>query len=285
MFCSVKELACLLADNAIKTAAVAVGFSLAGAASAFALPQFTLDPAAAGLTGAAFTADNIILSDFATVAFTPNGTGGQNFTDNGILAVSGFQLGSSPVTVSGLNTTFGLYLQFTGTGTQNTLGLGDSTVGTFSSLNYNLYGYAVSGAVTYLPSDTTPAGVSDPVLLATGALIAGGVGATAIGNLGVVPNANTLLTISPTAASFFESPTPFYNADFAAFTNTLSEVAVNSSGFVITEGGGSANFLEVSEPTSLALLATGFGGLMWFGGRRKHNNGSTQRVARALSQN
>ena len=137
----------------------------------------------------------MILSDFATVAFTPNGTGGQNFTDNGVLAVSGFQLGSSPVTVSGLNSTFGLYFQFTGTGSQNTLALNNNTVGTFSSLNYNLYGYAVSGAVSYLPSDTTPTGVSDPVLLATGALIAGGVGATTIPGFGGVPNANTLLTI------------------------------------------------------------------------------------------
>jgi hypothetical protein len=280
MFCPVKEWACLLADNAIKTAAIAVGFSLAGAASAFALPQFTLDPAAAGLTGAAFTADNIILSDFATVAFTPNGTGGLNFTDNGVLAVSAFQLGSSTVS-TGLNTTFGLYFQFTGTGSQNTLVLNNSTAGTFSSLNYNLYGYDVSGAVTYLPSNTTPTGVSDPVLLATGALSAGGIGATVVPGFGGVPNANTLLTISSTAASFFESPTPFYNADFAAFTNNPSQVTVNGTGFVIAGGGGSANFLDVSEPTSLALLAAGFGGLVWFGGRRKHNNDPTQRVAHA----
>ena len=43
-------------------------------ASALDLPQFTWNPTGAGLTGSTFTADNIIVSDFATVTFTSGTT-------------------------------------------------------------------------------------------------------------------------------------------------------------------------------------------------------------------
>jgi hypothetical protein len=250
----------------LKVTAGLLGFNIAASAPASALPQFTLDPAAAGWSGPSFIADNLILSDFATVVLTPDGSGGATFTDKGVLAVSGFQLDASPVDTS-LNSSFGLYFQFSATGTQNTPDFSANTQGMFSTLDYTLFGYNVTGPVTYVPSDTTPVGIIDPIALATGTLISGGVGATTLPGTEAVPNANVLLTVAPTFSAFFASPDPFYNANFASFTNSPSEVVVDSSGFVITQGGGSANFLNVTEPSSLALLGVGFLSVGLFGRR------------------
>jgi len=243
--------------------AVFIGIGIAS--SAAALPVFTWNPGAVGLTGITFSGDNILVSDFATVVLTPNGMGGANFTDEGVLAISGFQLGSSPLAGSGLNSTFGLYFRFSGTGTQNTVGFNSSTQGVFTTLDYGLYGYEVTGPVSYQPLNVTPTGVLNPILLATGGLISGGVGATTIPAVAVVPNANTLVTFTPTpaGAGFFQSPVPFYNAAFAAFTNNPSQVQFIQGGFIITQGGGSVNFLAtpVPEPASLMILVVGLAAL------------------------
>lgn len=236
-------------------------FSAAIASSAVALPVFTFSPSAVGLTGANVTADNLVISDFSTVVLTPNGSGGANFTDTGVLPVVQYQLGGTPLSGNGLNTTYGLYFGFTGTGTQNTPTLQSGTDGVFTTLNFTLFGYNVTGPVTYQPSNTTPTGVVAPIALATGSLISGGVGATTIPGIAVVPNANTLLTFAPTAAGsgFFANPNPFYNAVFSAFTNNPSQVTTTANGFIITQGGGSANFLTIPtpEPASMALLGAG----------------------------
>lgn len=244
--------------------AVVVSTALATSA-AVALPQFTWSPSAVGGIGSDIVANNILISNYTTVTLTPNGGGGADFFDTGVLPITGFQLGDTPVTGTGLNTTFGLYFGFTGTGTQNTPGFNSSTVGTFDTLDFTLYGYNVTGPVEYQPTNITPTGVVDPIALATGSLISGGVGATTLPGVAVVPNANTLLTFSPTVLgqAFFQDPDPFYSAVFAAFTNNPSQVTFTDDGFVISNGGGSANFLEtpVPEPASLALLGAGLAGL------------------------
>ena len=248
-----------------RTVAGAVILTATMATAAEALPQFTLNPTAVGLNGSgSFTADNIIISDFSTVVLTPNGKGGANFTDTGVLPVSAFQLGSSFVSGQGLNTSYGLYFGFDATGVQNTPTFTSATDGVFTSLNYTLYGYNITGPVSYQPSNTTPTGVAAPIALATGTLIDGGVGATTVGGV-AVPNASTLLTFTPTAAGqpFFVNPNPFYQAVFSAFTNNPSQIITTADGFIINQGGGSANFLATAtpEPATMALLGVGLLGL------------------------
>src|SRR6478609_7676115 len=81
------------------------------------LPPFTFNPAAVGLSGSSVTADNILVSDFATVTQT----GATTFSEQGFLSVTGFQLGGTNVVAGGLNSTYSLYIPFTATG-HNILG-------------------------------------------------------------------------------------------------------------------------------------------------------------------
>src|ERR1043166_8866744 len=88
------------------TLALSAGFSCASA------QVFTFTPTAVGLTGASVTADNILLSDFSSVM----ATGATTFSETGFLSLSGFQLGGTNITAGGLNSTYSLYIPFSGTG-------------------------------------------------------------------------------------------------------------------------------------------------------------------------
>lgn len=252
-----------------------VALALAAAySSALALPAFTLNPSAAGMNGSSFTADNMLISDFSSVTFTDP----THFTDTGLLEVTSFQLGGNTFTPAGLNSSGGysLWFAFSGTGhltsgTASTIATSPSN-GTFDALTYTFNGAA--GPSTFsigagnVPTRSGPAAI----LLASGSLIAGGVGSTNAGGGNFVPTAAATVSFATAAgaAGFFSSPVPFYNVAFSAFTNTLSEVAFNGSGFTITQGGGSVNFASpVPEPETYALMLGGLGVLGFLARRRR----------------
>ncbi len=242
--------------------------TVCASASAAPLSQFTFDPAAAGLAGTSFTADNILISDYSSVLSGPGGS----FTETGFLSFSAMQLGGSTFTPTGLNETYGMYIAFTGTGVVSggdpALGI---TFGTFNSLNYTLYGY--NGTASFGFSGSTPTETaSGEVVLATGSLISGGVVSIPSGDgVHFTPSAAANLTFMADAgqAGFFQSPSPFYNQAITAFTNTTSQVLPVNGGFLISQGGGSINFAAaVPEPATYALMLAGLAAMAFVVRRR-----------------
>jgi hypothetical protein len=234
------------------------------AAASAALPQFTLNPGAAGLNGASITADNILISDYSTVVIDPAGT----FTETGYLPITGFQLGGNALTPAGLNTDYGMYIAFTGTGTTTT---NDPTTtfnfGNFTTLTYTLYGY--NGTATFgFSGNTATETASGEEALAHGTLISGSVLTVPTGGGTFSPSANAMLTVALDQAAVF-SPTPFYTVALTAFSNTPSQVEPFAGGFRIRQGGGSLNFAPVPEPSSAAMLLCGLAAAGFIGYRRQ----------------
>lgn len=264
------------ATRALIATALAVG-----CVSVWALPAFTLNPQGAGpaLNGGAVTADNIIVSDYAHVV---SDLGTHTFTETGLLSVQSFQLAGAAVSSPGLNTTYGLYIDFTGTGIQTLTGnpLTDFTGGSFTSLSYTLYGYNGPSATFAFDAANNPTTTATgAVALATGALIRGRVSTSPAeaedgSPYSFVPSANATVTFNPlpAQAGFFQAPANFYNLGFAAFTNTVSQVEILSPNeFLVREGGGAFNFAAtpVPEPESYALLMAGLAAVGFVVNRRK----------------
>lgn len=228
----------------------------------WALPVFTLDPSAAGLAGGSVTADNIIISDYSTVRLD---TTSGSFSDSGFLAVTAFQNENTQVQAPGLNTTYGLYFEFEGSGTQ-TAGADPSvtpTNGTFDSLEFTLFGYNGSAATFGFDGDNNPTtSATGAIALATGSLIEGTVSTSPLGG-SFVPSAGALLTFAPIAGQegFFVDPSPFYNLASSVFINTPSQVELFAGGFRIRQGGGTVNFdgatAPIPEPGTYALMLAG----------------------------
>jgi hypothetical protein len=249
-------------------ASIAVALMTVCAAASAALPSFTLDPAAVGLSGTSLTADNILISNYSTVTIDAGGT----FTESGYLPVTGFQLGGNTLTPSGLNTDYGLYLWFTGTGTTT---VNDPTTtfnfGSFTTLTYTLYGY--NGTAAFGFSGNTPTETaSGEVALASGTLISGSVLTVPTGGGTFSPSANAMLTVTLDQPTFF-SPDPFYSVALTAFSNTPSQVEPFAGGFRIRQGGGSLNFAPVPEPSSTAMLLCGLAAAGFLGYRRQRKQG------------
>ncbi len=236
---------------------------LAASASASALNTFTFDPSQAGLSGASFTADNLLISDYATITRTSATT----FTETGFLAITGAQLGNTTLSLSGLNSTYGLYIAFTGSGTTDGNNpLTQISVGSFTSLSYTLYGY--NGTASFGFAGTTPTTTAAaPVVLATGSLLSGGV-VSIPGGGAFSPSASATVNVG-NVSSAFTAPAGFYTQATTSFTNTSSQVQPFANGFMVQQGGGSINFAApVPEPMTSALLLGGLG-VVGFVARRR----------------
>lgn len=224
-------------------------------ASASALPQFTWDPSAAGLNGNAFTADNLLVSNYSTITFGA----ANSFTETGYLAISAAQLGGLTLPSNGLNSDFGLYIQFTGAGTLTTPGNPGSTVtvGTLNTLTYTLYGYNGTASFGFAGNTPTETATGE-VALATGSLKLGTVATTPLGDGSFSPSANAKLTLT-WLNSAFQTSSPIYDMALTSFSNTSSQVEAFNGGFRIRQGGGSVNFAAsaVPEPSTYAMLISG----------------------------
>lgn len=237
---------------------------VATSVGASALNTFTFDPAAAGLAGTAFTADNLLISDYATVTSTSATT----FTETGFLAITGAQLNSSTLSIPGLNSSYGLYIAFSGQGTTDGNNpLTQVTIGSFTSLTYTLYGY--NGVASFGFSGTTPTTTAaSPIALASGVLVNGNVVSFPTSG-SFSPSAGATVTFASASAAF-ATPTPFYNQALTSFTNTVSQVQSFSGGFMVRQGGGTINFATaVPEPVPAAMLLAGLGVVGFVARRRR----------------
>jgi hypothetical protein len=273
------HIAQFLAPSGVRRAVVGAALAVASS-SPFALPSFTWVPAAATppLIGAPVTADNIIISDFSTVRFT----GPTSFSDTGFLAVQTFEMGGTTVVATGLNSTYGLFFQFSGAGTVTGGNPATSvTSGSFSSLNYTLFGYNGPAATFGFDAGDNPtvSGAPGAVALATGSLLPGP-NQSSVGSNPQAPTftsfAGANVSFNPTAAGtgFFANPATFYNVAVSSFINSPTQVtpvaAGFASGFRIAQGGGSVNFTSpVPEPETYAMLLAGLGVIGWMARRRK----------------
>jgi hypothetical protein len=225
-------------EPTLKRALFAVALAVV-CGNASALPMFTWNPGAAGLAGSSFTADNIIVSNFATVTFTS----GTTFHQEGYLGVSSLQFTGQDIATGGLNSTYSLFFQFSGDGVIN---------GPLGSLNYSLYG--ANSVPTFGPGGAI-SGVVAPILLAAGSLISGDTG-----TINGLPSVNAAVTFNAASSPFFVSPPSSSFYDSMSLTVAGGAVDQTANGFRIDNGVGSVNFASpIPEPETYALMIAGLG--------------------------
>lgn len=264
---------------------------LLGSTAFTAAEPFTWNPKAVKLDGTKFTADTLVLSDFAQITFSEGGT---RFVDRGYLPIVGFTLKGQTVTPASYGTTggWGAYIQYVGTGTQSYTPQGIPAAATFSTLTYQIVGY--NGVATFgfdMAGIATVGGaISDQVTLEKGSLIDGSLnfvpgptGLTIVGTASTTidevkpqfvqsnPGQFAVTFVHPPGEYFFSSPTTLQIAGGTSSSAMLvpkgkkekggANLAASTSVAAFAVEGEVAGVTDVSEPASLALLGVALMGV------------------------